>query len=214
MIQVVDVERACAEFAQEERRGSFYDMAVGLFDQGSRIEAYIVLLSTWNFAGFRYAVTDFDLVGFEAIMQVLEPRFQRLDGQDIRTAKLDDLRADIVAIYSALAGFKGVRQTGATKIMHLRNRQLFVIWDRSIRGELPRKRYEQLPIVTHGDWTVRRYKTTSDGYVAFLQDIQDRFAAVNFRHAGKTLAKAIDEFNYVNITRNVRTRDIQVSSLQ
>jgi hypothetical protein len=204
MIQAVELQRACAEFAQEERRGSFYDMAVRLFDQGFRMEAYILLLSTWNFAGFRYAATDFDLVGFEAVMQALEPRFQRLDGQDVRTAKLDDLRADIVAIYSPLAGFKGVKHTGATKIMHLRNRQLFVIWDRSIRGELPRKRYEQLPIVARGDWTVRRYKTSGDGYVAFLQDMQDRFAGVNFSHAGKTLAKAMDEFDYINITRNMR----------
>ncbi|HOV51154.1 MAG TPA: hypothetical protein PLZ61_07495 [Candidatus Cryosericum sp.] len=204
MIQAVDVERACAEFAQEEQRGSFYDMAVDLFEKGLRTEAYVLLLSTWNFAGFRYAATDFDLVGFEAVMQALEPRFQRLDGQEIRTANLKDLREDITAIYSVLSGFKGVKHTGATKIMHLRNRQLFVIWDRSIRGELPRKRYEQLPIVARGDWTVRRYKTSGDGYVAFLQDMQDRFAGVNFSHAGKTLAKAMDEFNYINITRNMR----------
>ena len=205
MIQAVDVQQACAEFALEERRGSFYDMAVSLFENGLRTEAYILLLSTWNFASFRYAATGFDLVGFAAVMQTLEPRFQRLDGQDLGTAKLDDLRADITAIYAVLSGFKGVRHTGATKLMHLRNRRLFVIWDRTIRGELPRKRYEQLPIVVRGDWTVKRYKTTGDGYVGFLQDMQDKFAGIKFSHAGKTLAKAIDEYNYINITQSMRT---------
>lgn len=138
-------------------------------------------------------------------MQALDPRFERLDGQDIGTANLQDLREDITAIYSILSAFKGVKHTGATKLMHLRNRRLFVIWDRSIRGKLPKKRYEQLPIVARGDWTVKRHKPTGDGYVALLQDMQDKFAGVNVGHAGKTLAKAIDEFNYINITRNVRT---------
>jgi len=84
----------------------------------------------------------------------------------------------------------------------LRNRELFTMWDEYIRGSdsRPRKSYEQLDIVKRGNWAIKRYGTSADDYLQFLEDMQNRFAGVSFRENKKTFAKAIDEFNYVNIT--------------
>ncbi len=210
MIQDEDLQNACAEFETEEHRGSFYDMAVSLLDKGFATEAYLLLLATWNFASFRYAVKDFDLIGFKKTTDTLEANFRRLDEQDIRTAELESLREDITVIYSALSCIKGIQFTGATKMMHLRNRHLFVMWDGYIRGEWPRKYYETLDVVVRGDWGTKRYKTTADGYLEFLKDMQRRFAHVSFDQTDKTLAKAIDEFNYINITQKIQAAERSV----
>jgi hypothetical protein len=57
-----------------------------------------------------------------------------LDGKNIRTADFDRLREDISAIYNTLSQIKGIQYTGAPKMKHLRNRELFVMWDAYILG--------------------------------------------------------------------------------
>ena len=88
------------------------------------------------------------------------------------------------------------------KLMHLRNRKLFVMWDGYIRGsDLKRKSYyENLDIVKRGDWKIKRYGDKAKDYVEFLKDMQKRFRHITFNEKSRTFAKAIDEFNYINIT--------------
>ena len=191
---------AVLRFEADESQGSFYDIAVNLLNRNFKTEAYLLLLATWNFASFRYAVTNFDLVAFDATVKSLEVNFQRLDGKDIRTADFDSLRENISAIYSVLSQIKGIKYTGASKIMHLRNRELFVMWDGYIRGQKSRKDYQKLDIVKRGDWNIKKYGDSADNYLEFLEDMQNRFADVSFTENKKTFAKAIDEFNYVSIT--------------
>jgi 5-methylcytosine-specific restriction protein A len=175
-------------------------MAVGLINGGFRTEAYLLLLATWNLASFQYAVTKFDLVAFESTVESLEVNFKHLDGKDIRTADVDDLREDVTVIFDQLSWIKGIQYTGASKIMHLRNRELFVMWDGYIRGQKPKKDYKRLDIVKSGDWDIREYKDGATDYLEFLRDMQKRFGAISFSEPRKTFAKAIDEFNYVSIT--------------
>jgi len=191
---------AVLRYKAEESRGSFYDIAMNLLNKGLKTEAYLLLLATWNFASFRYAVTSFDLVAFDATVKSLEKYFQVLDGKDIRTADFDGLREDISAIYNTLSQIKGIQYTGAPKMMHLRNANLFVMWDAYIRGLKPRKSYEKLDIVKRGDWDVKEYGDSAEDYLQYLKDMQRKFANISFTEQGKTLAKAIDEFNYVSIT--------------
>jgi len=191
---------AVLRFKAEESRSSFYDMAVSLLNNGFKTEGYLLLLATWNFASFRYAVTKFDLVAFEHTMNSLETHFLRLDGKDIRTADFDSLQEDISDIYNTLSEIKGIKYTGAPKIMHLRNRELFVMWDGYIRGQKPRKDYEGLDLVKRGDWDIKEYGDSADDYLQYLKDMQGKFAGISFSEQGKTFAKAIDEFNYVSIT--------------
>lgn len=94
---------AVLRYKAEESRGSFYNIAVNLLNKGLKTEAYLLLLATWNFASFEYAVTKFDLVAFESTVKALEVNFQHLDGKDIRTAGFDSLREDISAIYNTLS---------------------------------------------------------------------------------------------------------------
>jgi hypothetical protein len=175
-------------------------MAVNLFNKGFKTEAYVVILATWNFANFRYAVKNFDLTAFEGTLKSLEDNFEHLDGKEFRTADFDALHEDIETIYNTLSAINGIRYTGAPKIMHLRNRNLFIMWDGYIRGLKPKRYYENLAIVKRGNWEIKKYGKRAEDYVEFLKDMQKRFAHINFIESEKTFAKAIDEFNYMNIT--------------
>jgi len=85
-------------------------------------------------------------------------------------------------------------------LMSLENPKLFVMWDDCIRGGRPKKRYNALPCVRSGKWSLRTYPTTGLGCMSFLSDVQTQFRTMNYPAGSKTLAKAIDEFHYVNIT--------------
>ena len=51
----------------------------------------------------------------------------------LQTVEFDEIKDTIKKIYSALSKVKGVEYTGASKVMHLINRKLFVMWDSYIR---------------------------------------------------------------------------------
>jgi len=47
-------------------------------------------------------------------------------------------------IYDSLSKIKVIEYTGAPKLMHLKNPDVFVMWDNYIRGEKSRKYYDNL----------------------------------------------------------------------
>jgi len=198
---------AILKFKEEESRGSFYDIAVNLINKGFKTEAYLIILATWNFANFRYAVKIFDLISFEESLNSLANNFERLNDKEFRTADFDALHEDIETIYNTLSAINGIRYTGAPKLMHLANRKLFVMWDGYIRRLRPKRYYENLDIVKKGEWEVKKYGKRAEDYIEFLKDLQKKFKHINFEENGKTFAKAIDEFNYVNITLPIQKRE-------
>lgn len=176
-------------------------MATGLLQEGHEIEACVLLLATWNFASFRYAATTFDINGLRNVLgNELSADFAALSECDLRTIDLTEHAGRIERIFDRLASMKEVLYTGATKLMHLKCPNTFVIWDDYIRGGKPKKYYENLPCVLSRKWSFRRYGVTGKGYLDFLSDIQSRVRHVPYPAGSKTLAKAIDEFHYVNIT--------------
>jgi len=195
---------ATQEFDKTEKRGSFYNTSVDLFDNGFEIESYILLLATWNFAAFRYAVKDFDIYGFRNTIGELNPCFDRMKNQCFKEIDFDGYKEDIKKIYATLSQIKGIKYTGASKVAHLKNREVFVMWDRYISGQESEKYYKELQIVRNNCWKYKRYKTDAEGYFQFLKDMQDMFGNIKFQHSKKTFAKAIDEFNFVNITLPIR----------
>jgi hypothetical protein len=205
MITDEEFRKAASDFDILERRGSFYDMAVNLYNKNFKIEAYLLILSTWNFGAFRYAVTDFDINGLRNKMKELNPYFDRMENENFKNIDFDNYREDIKKIYDALAQIKGITHTGASKVMHLRNRKVFVMWDNYIRGGEAKRYYKKLSTFK-GDFKkeFKRYGKDSDGYFQFLKDMQDRFKKINFQHPKKTFSKAIDEYNYVNITLQIQ----------
>ncbi len=83
--------------------------------------------------------------------------------------------------------------------MHLKCPEVFVMWDTYIRGEKPTKDYQQLDIYANGIFQFKKYPKKCDGYIEFLKDMQGKFKHLT-PNGNKTLAKAADEFNFVNIT--------------
>jgi len=61
--------------------------------------------------------------------------------------------------------------------------------------------------VKNGDWKIKKYWNTPEDYFQFLKDMQGRFKDINFQSNEKTFAKAIDEFNYVNITLPIQNME-------
>lgn len=185
---------------EEEKRGSFYEIATNLMNNNFEIEAYFLILATWNFAVFRYAVKDFNVNGFREKIRELDQYFIPLKDENFRTINFEDYKDGIEKIFATLSSIKGIEFTGASKIIHLKNRSVFVMWDGYIKGEKPKKYYNELEIVKNGDWRLKRYWNNPEDYFQFLKDMQERFRHINFLSDEKTFAKAIDEFNYVNIT--------------
>ena len=207
MITDEEFTKATKEFDAIEKRGSFYNMAVGLINNNFEMEAYFLILATWNFARFRYAVNDFDIRGFEEKIKELNFYFDKLKDQDFRTINFDRYEDDVKNIFLTLSSIKGVEYTGASKIMHLKNRCVFVMWDGYIKGEKAKKYYDELEIVKNGKWKIKKYKNNPKDYFQFLKDMQEKFKDINFKSIEKTFAKAIDEFNYVNITLPIQNME-------
>ena len=199
--------KATKEFDAIEKRGSFYNMAIGLINNNFEMEAYFLILATWNFARFRYAVNNFDINGFKEKIKELNPYFNRLKDEYFRTINFDKYKEDIKKIFVTLSSIKGVEFTGASKIMHLKNRSVFVMWDGYIKGEKTKRYYNELKIVKNGDWKIKRYLNDPEDYFQFLKDMQERFKDINFQSNEKTFAKAIDEFNYVSITLPIQNME-------
>jgi len=164
----------------EPTRDRFYDMALNLLRDGYEIEAYILFLATWNFAGFRYVLTQFNLDSFRKTISEINPVFARLSHQNFRDASFEDARLceDIEEIYAKLR--EVVKQTGAVKIMHLRNPNLFVMWDTGIRSIFKIKN-----------------RASPEDYISFLKKMKKEFGSIRWEDRERTFAKAIDQYNYV-----------------
>jgi hypothetical protein len=207
MITDKEFNEATLKFDETEKRGSFYNMALTLFDNNFEIEAYFLILTTWNFAVFRYALKDFDIDGFKEQIRKLNVHFEIIKNEKLQTIDFDKYKEDIKKIYETLANIKGIQFTGASKIMHIRNRNVFVMWDGYIRGTKPKKYYDEIEIVKNGSWQLRKYNKNGEGYFQFLKDMQERFKNINFHSANKSFAKAIDEYNYINITMKIQEKE-------
>src|SRR3989339_1459782 len=117
----------------EDARDQLWDRARLLIEKGFEIEAYILILATWNFARFRYFMKIFDLHRFHGVIEEISPIFKKLEGKRFERVDFTDktLISDIKHIYTRLKQI--AEQTGATKIMALKNPRLFVMWDTEIR---------------------------------------------------------------------------------
>lgn len=89
-----------------------------------------------------------------------------------------ELIKNIKFIYAELK--KIAKQTGATKIMALKNHGLFIMWDTEIRKMYRIKNY-----------------ANPDDYIEFLKKMKSKFGHLKSPHKETPLVKAIDEYNYV-----------------
>ena len=190
MANQIEFEKTVAEFQKiEDARDQLWDRAKVLIDSGFEVEAYILILATWNFAGFRYVMKDFDLREFQKVINLINPIFKKLENTQFENIDFanNSVAPDIKYIYVQLK--KIAKQTGASKIMALKNSRLFVMWDTEIR-----KIYEI------------DNKSEADDYIQFLSKMQKHIKDIKWTGKPTSFAKAIDEYNYVIADRNRRLR--------
>ena len=160
----------------------------------------MLILATWNFARFRYVTKTFDLIEYQGILDCLTKTLSPLDGRKLMDSDLKEHRAPIVQAFDKLACIEGIRFTGAAKILHLMHPLFFVMWDRFISGQYPKREYLKLDIVQSGFWPYRKFVCSGDGYYDFLEVCQTRFQGLVSPDPCRSLAKCIDEFNFTTIT--------------
>jgi len=163
----------------EPFRGMMWYRARKLLEDGYKIEAYILILATWNFARFRYFMTKFDFQKFKGAIEKVQPIFDKLKNETFKKADFDDrdLQNDIKNIYINLKSI--VEQTGAAKIMALTNPNLFIMWDTNIR-----KKYKI------------NNSASPEDYIQFITMMQNKFKHIEWNNDKKPFAKAIDEWNH------------------
>ena len=168
----------------EQLRTEVYPMCLNLMEKGMEIEAYIIILSTWNFASFRYAMRTFDLRKFKRTLIKIEPLYKKLENLNFKTVEFDKYQKEIKKIYSELYKYKGIKITGAPKLMHLKIPKLFVMWDDRI------KKYYGFR------------KGDAEEYFNFLKLMQEKFKNYKPRKE-MTLARTIDLINMERITEKI-----------
>ncbi|GAG94498.1 unnamed protein product, partial [marine sediment metagenome] len=74
-----DFEKTVQKFVEmEDARDKLWERARNLLKEGYELEAYILILATWNFAGFRYFLKDFDLDKFQNLIDKINPLFEKI----------------------------------------------------------------------------------------------------------------------------------------
>jgi hypothetical protein len=171
------------QFSKRELRWDFYPMFLGLMQKGLDIEACLLILSTWNFAWFRYVARRFNLDRFKSTIKGLNPSFKKFDSLNFRNIDLNRYEKDIKEIFKSLASIDKIKKVGASKIMHLKSPSVFVPWDNRI-------------------WQYYGFrKGDENDYFEFLKELQRRFGKIKVPRGYRySLAKLIDEHNYKTTT--------------
>ena len=180
-IKQKDFKNAAERFSNlEDSRDQLWGRAQSMIEKGFEVEAYILILATWNFARFRFITKTFKIEKFLEVIQETKPVFEKIKNKRFEELDFRDeaTMSGIKFIYTELK--KIAEQTGATKIMALKNSNLFVMWDTEIR-----KMYKI------GD------SASAEDYIKFLEKMQYLFSDIKIKEKSKSLAKAIDEYNYV-----------------
>jgi hypothetical protein len=202
-----ELRDACEKYDGLEDRGKFYYTALKLINSGFEIESYILLLAIWNTNNFRMAQT-YDLDNFKKKLTLLDQYFKKLEDEHFKTIDFNKYESEIAFIFDELSEINFVKYTGAAKLMHLKNKHVFVMWDGYINGNGNHANadYARLDIVKRRLFTPKKYSKDGEGYLLFLKDMQYTFRDVVWDNE-KPLAKAIDEFNYVNITLPIQAEE-------
>ena len=137
-------------------------------------------MATWNFARFRYFIKNFDLESFERVIKETRPIFKKLEDKTFENVNFMDhvLKSDIKDLFTSFKNI--VEQTGASKLMALKNQNLFIMWDTEIRR-------------MHGIDN----RGGADDYMKFLVKMQNDFKHIKWENKKRPLAKVVDEYNYV-----------------
>jgi len=180
-MDILDLEQKCEDYKKLEGRASFYDLAAEIVKE-KPLHASVILLATWNVGRFRFFASNSEnLIALGNAIKETKGLFSQLENKKFLLTDFNQIRNAVTSIYDKFSNVKGVEYTGTSKIMHLFNRDLFVMWDSHIRKE-------------YG------IMTSADDYLEFLKKMQIKFSGIEWISNEKTFSKAIDEYNYVTIS--------------
>lgn len=212
-ITLEDLLQASEKIRSFEKRGSFYDLALGLVRAGHEVEGCILFLATFNSRRFTVAASDFDIDGLKNLLCCeLRSDFEILARYSIQDIDLNEHGSRIEMVFNRLAKIKGVECTGAAKLMHLKCPELIVMWDLSTRGGKDEKLYEGIPCVSSRKWSFRKYGENGKEYVRFLSDQKQLCYLPDNPTGSRTLAKALDEFYFVEITLPIQEKEKAIAA--
>lgn len=198
-------------FYSGENRAYYYDEYMKYKDPGDwgNTASVIGVIKLFGFVLSWDPYFEGDVATFRHAYQRVYPRLLGFQGITITSVDLTDrnLRADLREIFDDIAHCTRGRRfesTGASKMLHTIVPQLFVMWDRKIRqgilgdenrkyGEnyadefLPLMQQEAIKAVTS---CTEKLKLEEDQAINYISE----------HTGGKTLAKLIDEYNYMKHT--------------
>lgn len=172
------------------------------------VNEVILFLATWGRMGRNVERKDFDRERLIKVIGELRGEFDSLSGEEILSLNFsnEEGRNCIKKIYLDIKRIPHIGATGTSKIMHLLNPNLFIMWDEDIRKKItPQKVFNDSP----------------EGYIEFLSRMQGELKeALKFRNVetlrdeirrevrseigreyvnGKTLAKLVDEYCWAKV---------------
>jgi hypothetical protein len=196
-----ELEKAHQLFEANEPRSLFYRAATELVELAMRgvtrltvAEAVAVLLQSWNAAYYRFGKRlgrRFDEQHFLDIERILERHIGTLlsfRARSIQTFGQKDLPV-VGALFEDFEGILGA--VGAAKCLHLLAPGFFPLWDRAIAA-------------AYGVALAQRGKN-ADRYSRFMAIAKEQCKALGESpFAGRNPLKALDEYNYVRCTLQLR----------
>jgi hypothetical protein len=173
----------------------------------TEIKLLFIFLNQW---GTHYPNDERSRACFKNSYKEVLPRLKRLEGYDLMEAPFEARVADgktlseiIQEVFETLAsaGGKPYKSTGTSKILHVLQPRLFVMWDSAIRGGYAVSETSNdyarlfLPRVQ------RELREAVDSYVTENQS-EPRTAVQELekRGGGRPITKLLDEYNYCKFT--------------
>lgn len=194
-----------ANIKKDEIRSEVYDWALNLYKKGYKYPSIILLLSTWNFAYFRYILKDFNFKNFKKDFKKLNNDFRIFENKGFKDIDLNDkeIEARIKRIYTTLSeagsvhGIKrsGIKPVGATKVMHLVNPNFFVMWDNGIISHYKKDTKKNRK-------SIGKIDNSANGYFNFMRLMQKLYKEGKFKSqkfsrdkSKNGIPRAIDLYN-------------------
>jgi len=214
--------RYCREYHEAEPRDMAYVVSRSIVSKDPGDVSFVLagaklIIITWNIVGFqrlpgavRANLENDILDAYEEAREGLEG----LRGERLERLDLDEVGDVIRDVFSAFSSKKSIGFTGASKILHVLNPHVFMMWDYSIRNA-----YHKLHGGNHrvGDEdcyleflgqsrqiveAVLSERSEGDLWSEHLAFMDERFVkAFSFE---ETILKMLDECNYVRFKLNVK----------
>lgn len=202
------------EFEEKEARADVYPMVIKWYQEHDeareQVRAIATLLFIWNAGHYGRAGKSFKTVAKVITDLLSDETFQsflsKIKDLKISNTNLEDNYENIVTLYTTTRKYPSLGLTATSKILHLSQPELFVMWDNAIS-----KFYHKI----HSKNGVKHQIGEEKCYFEFLKNMQQLSKDLlknntesvilnklkEISNYDKTLAKALDEHNYVTITK-------------